>query len=219
MGVIRFAVPKGRPLEAMREMLLALGVHPSSLDDHSRRLQLDDPGTGMRLILAKPVDVPTYVEYGAAEIGVVGKDTLLEHGTGLAELLDLGLARCSFVVAVAASSGITDVRQLDFNCRVATKYPKVATDYFNSLGISVEIIPLNGSVELAPIVGLAEAIVDITETGRTLRENGLNTVATIADSSLRLIANRVSYKVHHEPIQALVAATRRYLQEQSLKLT
>lgn len=212
MPALKFAVPKGRPLEAMRTLLLSIGVHPATLEDDSRRLLVNDPGTGMQFILAKPVDVPTYVEYGAADLGVVGKDTLLEHGAGLAELLDLRLARCSFVVAVAKDSGITDVRQLGFNCRVATKYPHVATAYFNSLGLPVEIVPLNGSIELAPIVGLAEAIVDITETGRTLQENGLQVVATIAHSSLRLVANRVSYKVEHAAIQSLIAALGRHIQ-------
>lgn len=211
MRGLRFAVPKGRPLEAMRSLLLALGVEPASVDEGSRRLLVGDPGTGLEVIMAKPSDVPIYVEYGAADIGVAGKDTLLEYGTGLPELLDLGLARCSFVVAVAKDSGITRVGQLGFDCRVATKYPRVATEYFNRLGLPVEIVPLSGSVELAPIVGLAEAIVDITETGRTLRENGLEVLAHITTSSLRLVANRISYKIEHERIRELVEAMRQVL--------
>ena len=119
-------------------------------------------------------------------------------------MLDLGFGRCQMIVAVAESSGITDVRQLDFNSRVASKFTNIATKYFNQVGIQAEVIKLNGSVELGPIVGLADAIVDITETGTTLRANGLIPIATVAEISARLIANPISYKVKYQAIQALI---------------
>lgn len=177
-------------------------------DDASRRLTLVDPGLNMTFFLAKAMDVPTYVEYGAADIGISGKDVLLEHEKGVVELLDLGLSRCELVVAVPNESEVREVADLDFNSRVATKYPRTAERFFNARGVQVEIIPLNGSIELAPLVGLADAIVDVTQTGTTLRENGLRIVGSVAKSSLRLIANPVSYKVHYDAIRELVARVR-----------
>ena len=148
----------------------------------------------MRFILAKPADVPTYVEYGAADLGVVGKDTLMEADKNVAELVDLGYGRYQLVVAIPKALGITNVTDLDFNSRVASKYPRITLEFFTKKGIQVEIIPLNGSIELGSIIGLSEAIVDITETGRTLVENGLVVIDTIMESTSRLIANQVSLK-------------------------
>lgn len=201
---LTIAAPKGRLLAPVAELLSRAGVDCSGLEDSSRKLIISVPESNWRFLLAKPADVPTYVEYGAADLGVVGKDILWESGKDVAELLDLGLGRCRLVVAVPQASGIKHVRDLDFNSRVATKFPSIATEYFNQQGIQAEVIKLNGSVELGPIVGLAEAIVDITETGTTLRENGLLPIATIGEVSARLIANRVSYKIKYPVIHRLV---------------
>lgn len=180
--------------------------------DVSRRLTLVDEELGITFFLAKAMDVPTYVEYGAADIGISGKDVLLEHGKNVVELLDLGLSKCELIVAVPEDSGVRTVADLHFNCRVATKYPRVAEEFFNRKGIQVELIPLNGSVELAPLAGLADAILDVTETGRTLKENGLRIVGSVAKSSLRLIANPVSYKVAFAEIKELVEKMRRLIE-------
>lgn len=203
---LTIALPKGRLNRQLVPLLKEAGIDCSELEEETRKLILETADGKFRFLLAKPSDVPTYVEYGAADIGIVGKDILLEEGAEVAELLDLGLGRCRMIVAVDANSGITDVRQLDFNSRVASKFVNIATDYFNRIGIQVEVVRLNGSVELGPIVGLADAVVDITETGTTLRENGLVAIATIAELSARLIANRVSFKLKHHAIRSLVSA-------------
>ncbi|NLJ68662.1 MAG: ATP phosphoribosyltransferase [Firmicutes bacterium] len=210
---LTIAVPKGRLQKAVINLLEKAGVDCSELRDPSRRLIIPVPGTEWRFLLAKPADVPTYVEYGAADLGVVGKDILLESRKDVAELLDLGFGSCRLIVAVLESSGIEDIRDLDFNSRVATKFPKITTDFFTRQGIQAEVVHLNGSVELGPIVGLADAIVDITETGTTLVENGLVPIADIARVTSRLIANRVSYKVKYHTIAGLVRRLREVLEE------
>ncbi len=201
---VTIAIPKGRLQKYLAPMLEGAGVDCSALLSETRKLIIETPNGNFRFLLAKPTDVPTYVEYGAADIGIVGKDILLEAEAEVAELLDLGFGRCQVIVAVTEESGITDVHQLDFNSRVASKFTNIATRYFNKVGIQAEVVKLNGSVELGPIVGLADAIVDITETGTTLRENGLVPIATITEVSARLIANRISYKVKHDQIRALM---------------
>lgn len=201
---LTMAVPKGRLLDHLAELLSRSGFSGDVLREDSRRLVLEDDARNLRFILAKPADVPTYVEYGAADLGVAGKDVLMEAAREVSELLDLRFGRCRMIVAVPRHSGITSVLELPANARVATKYPRMATAYFNRLGIQVEIIPLNGSIELAPIVGLAEAIVDLTETGSTLVANGLIPIATIADTTARLIVNRVSHRTHYERIEDLL---------------
>jgi ATP phosphoribosyltransferase len=165
--------------------------------DETRKLVIPLPELGMEFIMAKPVDVPTYVEYGAADIGIVGKDVLLEENKDVYELLDLGIARCRMSV-IALPDWQPGIRQ-----RVATKYPNVASQYFREQGQQVEVIKLNGSIELAPLIGLADRIVDMVETGQTLRENGLVEQISILDITSRLIANRVSYRMKNGPIQAL----------------
>ena len=197
------AVAKGRPLESLEPFLKALGGGVP-WNEASRKLTIVDEALGITFFLAKSMDVPTYVEYGAADIGVAGKDVLEEQGRRVVELLDLGVSRCELIVAVPDGSPVRRVGDLGFNSRVATKYPKVAEAFFNQRGIQVEIIPLSGSIELAPLVGLADAIVDLTETGTTLRENGLRIVGSVMKSSLRLIANPVSYKVSYRAIRELV---------------
>lgn len=180
--------------------------------DVSRKLTLVDEDLDITFFLAKSMDVPTYVEYGAADIGIAGKDVLLEHDKHVVELLDLKLSKCELVVAVPDDSPVQKVTDLHFNSRVATKYPRIAEEFFNRKGIQVELIPMNGSIELAPLVGLADAIVDVTETGTTLRENGLRIVGSVAQSSLRLIANPVSYKVAFGRIRDLVDKMRRLVE-------
>lgn len=195
-------------MEDFMPFLRALGGGGDVWNEVSRKLSVYDEGVGLTFFLAKSMDVPTYVEYGAADIGISGKDVLLEHDKPVVELLDLGISKCELVVAVPEASGMTRVSDLHFNSRVATKYPRIAEEYFNRRGIQVEIIPLNGSVELAPLVGLADAVVDLTETGTTLRENGLRIIGSVMKSSLRLIANPVSYKVAFEPIRSFVEQLR-----------
>lgn len=202
------AVPKGRPMDDLMPFFRALGGGGDVWDGVSRKLSVVDDGLGITFFLSKAMDVPTYVEYGAADIGISGKDVLLEHGKPVVELLDLGISRCELIVAVPESRGVERVSDLRFNSRVATKYPHIAESYFNRRGIQVEVIPLNGSVELAPLVGLADAIVDLTETGTTLRENGLRIIGSVMKSSMRLVANPVSYKVSYERIRRLTDSLR-----------
>jgi len=202
--MIRIAVAKGRLLDGFLDLLIRAGYPLTKNLQDTRKLIIDVPSAGIRFILAKPADVPTYVEYGAADLGVVGKDTLMEANKDTAELLDLKYGHCRLIVAVPQVLGINSVQELDFNSRVAKKYPQLATNYFHNQGIQVEIIALHGSIELGPIVGLSEAIVDITETGRTLAENGLVIIDQIMESTARLIANRVSIKTKREMINQLV---------------
>ncbi len=209
--MLRIAVAKGRLLAAFAEMLENAGYPCDVLEKETRKLVIDAPSAGLRFILAKPTDVPTYVEYGAADLGVVGKDTLTEAQKHVAELLDLGYGRCRMIVAVPEAAGIEQVTDLDFNSRVASKYPNIASAYFRSHGIQAEVIPLNGSIELGPIIGLSDAIVDITETGRTLIENGLLPIADIMESTSRLVANRVSLKVQRAEIGRLVSGLQEVL--------
>ena len=202
--MLTIALPKGRLADQTLDIMEKAGYDVSAARDKSRKLILEDKDAGLRFILSKPSDVPTYVEYGAADIGVVGKDTLLEEGRQLYEVLDLGLGKCRMCVA-----GLAELKdKLDEipNKRVGTKYPNITRNYFEGVrGESVEIIKLNGSVELAPLTGLAEVIVDIVESGRTLYENGLDVLETVADISARLVVNRVSMKMKEEEIKPMIA--------------
>ncbi|HEX6970614.1 MAG TPA: ATP phosphoribosyltransferase [Limnochordia bacterium] len=203
---LTMAVPKDRLLEPFAERLSARGIDCTPLLTSSRRLFVKDPKSRLSFILTRSADVATFVEHGAADLGVIGENVLLEQGKRVAVLADLGFGRCSLVVAVPDGSPIRTVQDFDFNSRVATKYPNITARYFGEHGIQVEVVPLSGSVELAPLVGLADAIVDVTETGRTLAENGLRKIATIAESSARLVANTVSLRVHFARIHALAEA-------------
>jgi ATP phosphoribosyltransferase len=171
-------------------------------------LTFDDARHGLRFLALKPVDIPVYVEHGAADLGIVGKDLLLEQGRDVYEPLDLGFGSCRLVVAEPAHLRLTDDPAAWSSLRVATKYPRLAERHFHQKGIQVEIVPLAGSVELAPAMGLAERIVDLVDSGRTLRENGLVEVEEIARSTARLIVNRASLKTCHAAIQALMDALR-----------
>ena len=194
---LRIAMPKGRIFKKAAELFREAGMElPGDMDD-SRKLILTVPELGMEFIMAKPADVPTYVEYGVTDLGVVGKDVLMEEGRDVYELLDLGIARCRMSVIA-----LPDWKPV-LHPRVATKYPQLASRHFRERGQQVEVIKLNGSIELAPLIGLADRIVDLVETGTTLRENGLVELEKMFDITSRLIANRVSYRMKYEAVQAL----------------
>jgi len=212
MRYITIALSKGRLTELSIDLLESAGLDCSELKENSRKLILSDEKNKVRFFLAKPADVPVYVEYGAADIGIVGKDTLLEEGRDLYDVLNLGFAKCRMCVAGPRElEGKMDSITIT---RVATKYPEIARNYFrHKRRESVEIIKLSGSVELAPLVGLSEVIVDLVETGRTLKENGLVVLDTIADISARMVVNRVSMKMENERIRRLIDAIRAQLKE------
>ncbi|OWR28556.1 ATP phosphoribosyltransferase [Saccharibacillus sp. O23] len=195
--VLKVAMPKGRIYKKAAELFREAGIFiPDDVDD-SRKLVIPIPEANMEFIMAKPVDVPTYVEYGVADIGIVGKDVLLEENRDVYELLDLGIARCRMSVIA-----LPDWKP-GIHLRVATKYPNVAARYFREQGEQVEVIKLNGSIELAPLIGLADRIVDMVETGQTLKDNGLVERESIFGITSRLIANRVSYRMKNDEIQQL----------------
>lgn len=212
MRYLTIALSKGRLTDLSVELFEAIGFDCTELKSSTRKLILTDETNKIKYFLAKPADVPTYVEYGAADIGIVGKDTLLEEGRNLYEVLNLGFAACRMVVAGPAElEGKLD--QLT-NKRVATKYPRIAREYFeHKRKESIEVIKLNGSVELAPLVGLSEVIVDLVESGRTLKENGLVVLDTIAEISARMVVNRVSLKMESERINRIIDGFRKQLEK------
>ncbi len=194
------ALSKGRILEQTLPLLARAGIEPDVDPARSRKLLIETSLPGVRLVVLRATDVPTYVEYGAADLGVAGKDVLMEHGgRQLYELLDLGIARCRLMVA-----GVSGVEPGPGTLRVATKFVNIARRYFAGQGRQIEPIKLYGSMELAPLAGLADLIVDLVDTGNTLRANGLEPRETIAEVSSRLIVNRASMKIHHDRIKPLV---------------
>jgi ATP phosphoribosyltransferase len=195
------AVPKGRVLESIARRLAAAGVSRDALLSDDRTLVRDDPSSGMRFLLLKPDDVPTYVEYGAADLGIVGRDILLEREYDLYAPLDLGIGICRMVVA-----GKPGPRPTGRTLRVATKFTNVARRYFLGKGEQADFVYVQGSVELAPLTGLADVIVDLVESGETLRQNGLTELETICDISSVVIANRVALKLRRAAISRLLAA-------------
>jgi ATP phosphoribosyltransferase len=197
--LLTIAMPKGRIFEEAAELLRQADFQlPPEFDD-SRKLIVDIPEENMRFILAKPMDVTTYVEYGVADLGIAGKDVMLEEERDVYELLDLNISKCHLAVA-----GLPNAKKSEIAQKVATKYPNVASTYFREQGEQVEIIKLNGSIELAPLIGLADRIVDIVSTGQTLKENGLVELEHIEDITSRLIVNPVSYRLKYERIDDLV---------------
>ena len=201
--MLTIAIAKGRMQDDALALLARAGVRVSEDARNSRRLALTDDSGQYRFIFVKPADVPVYVEHGIADCGVVGRDVLLESRADLLLPLDLGIARCRIVVAAADAEIMT--RSLGM-LRVATKYSQIAATHFGGRGIPVEIIQLSGSVELAPALGLADLIVDLVETGRTLQENGLKVVEEIAESTGRLVVNRASYQLKSDAVTRLVQA-------------
>ena len=240
MDYITVALPKGKLFQRSVELLAKVGYSADNVTEDSRKLVISNEDSKVRFIITKTVDlpdkdtrklifvnedlklrfflakgpdVPTYVEYGAADIGIIGKDVLLEERKDVYELLDLKYGRCRLMLAVPEQMQrprLTDYAHL----RVATKYPNCAQEYFRSLGIQTEIIKLNGSIELGPMVGLSELIVDIVETGRTLKENKLVEVDSIYTATARLIANRVSFKLKFDRLDKLVRDLRKVLDEE-----
>jgi ATP phosphoribosyltransferase len=209
MMPLTVALPKGRLLQPTAHLLRALDWR-CDLGNGSRQLlvtetrQTDGPDEKIRFVLVKPADVPVYIEYGAADIGVVGQDVLWESGRDVYEPLQLGFGRCRLVLAGVPSQRGRDFR-LATGLRVATKYPRLARAHFRERGLSVEVIPLAGSMELAPLVGLADLVVDVVETGRTLRENGLVELEEIAACEATLIVNRVAHRLRLAEIQRLLS--------------
>lgn len=214
MRYLTFALAKGRLAYKTLEMFERIGITCEEMKDRdSRKLIFVNEELGYRFFLAKANDVPTYVEYGAADIGIAGKDTLLEEGCNLYEVLDLGIGRCRMCVCGPASA--REYLQHHEMIRVATKYPRIAKDYFfNKKHQTVEIIKLNGSIELAPIVGLSEVIVDIVETGSTLRENGLTVLEEVCPLSARMVVNQVSLKRENERITRMIRQLKILIQQQ-----
>lgn len=204
MRYLTFALAKGRLAKQTLELLEQVGITCEEMKDpKTRKLLFVNEEQHVKFFLAKASDIPTYVEYGAADVGVVGKDTILEEGRNLYEVLDLNLGTCRMCVCGPASA--RELLKKNEIIRVATKYPKIAKDYFqNQKNQTVEIVKLNGSVELAPIVGLSEVIVDIVETGTTLRENGLEVLEEICGLSARIVVNQVSLKMEHTRIRQLL---------------
>ena len=190
MDMLNIALPKGRLGEKVYALFQAAGYDCPALLEPDRRLIFENPAAGVRYFWAKPADVAIYVERGAADIGVAGKDILMEQEPDVYELMDLGLGKCRMCVAGFAGFRDDGMRTL----RVATKFPRIARDYYAAQSRPIDIIKMNGSIELAPIVGLSDVIVDIVETGKTLRENGLEPLADVAPISARLIANKARYK-------------------------
>ncbi|MBP2663978.1 MAG: hisG [Firmicutes bacterium] len=203
MEYLTIALPKGKLFDLSVNMLAKIGYTAEGLSENSRKLVIANEKEKIRFIITKTADLPTYVEYGAADIGIIGKDVLLEENKDIYELLDLKFGLCRLMVAVPQA--LKQEKMSDYaHMRVATKYPRVAETFFHSVGIQMEIIKLNGSIELAPMVGLAEIIVDIVETGRTLKENNLVEIAQIHPATARFIANRVSFKMKFDRINKMV---------------
>lgn len=208
MRYLTFALSKGRLAEQTMELFEQIGMPCEQMKEKSRKLIFTNEALKLKFFLSKASDVPTYVEHGAADVGIVGKDTILEENRNLYEMLDLGLGKCR--MAVAGPPEMKEKLKKAYDLRVATKYPKVAMDYFyHQKHQTVEIIKLNGSVELAPIVGLSDVIVDIVETGSTLHENGLEVLEEICPLSARVIVNRVSMKMEHERITEMIEEIRK----------
>ena len=200
---VTVALPKGKLFGLSAELLKKVGWTAEGLHEKSRKLVITNEEARLKFIITKTADVPTYVEYGAADIGIIGKDVILESGKDVYELLDLGFGKCRLMMAVPKDK--RRPRLEDYaHTRVATKFPRIAESFFAAQGMQMEYIKLNGSIELAPIIGMSESIVDIVETGTTLRENNREEIVTIMNATARLIANRVSYKLKFERINSLV---------------
>jgi len=198
--MITLAIARGRLLIEAGELLKKAGYPVDNVLKESRKLIFEYPSLGLKILIIRPTDIPSYVEYGAADCGVVGRDTLIEERHDLYEPLDLRIGKCKLVVAAPNGFPYSSTKTL----RAATKYPRTAYEHFASKGVSAEIVKLYGSVELAPIVGLSDVIVDLTATGETLKKNNLIEFETIADITARLVVNRVSMKVKSEEIKTLI---------------
>ena len=205
--MITLALSKGRIFDETLPLLKAAGIEVLEDPETSRKLILPTNQTGVRVVLVRATDVPTYVEYGGADLGVTGKDTLIEHGgQGLYQPLDLQIAKCRMSVAVRADFDYATAVKSGSRLKVATKYTSIAREFFAQKGVHVDLIKLYGSMELAPLTGLADAIVDLVSTGSTLKANHLIEVERIMDISSRLVVNQAALKLKQEPIRAIIAA-------------
>jgi ATP phosphoribosyltransferase len=207
--MITIAIARGRLLQEAGALLIKAGYHVKDILKDSRKLIFEYPKLNLKFLIIRPTDIPAYVEYGAADCGVVGRDTLLEEKHDLYEPLDLRIGKCKLVVAAPEGFDFSSNKSL----RVATKYPKTSYEHFTRLGVGAEIIKLYGSVELAPLVGLSDVIVDLSATGETLKKNNLVEFETIADITARLVVNRVSMKVKSKEIKELVERLREVRQK------
>lgn len=200
---LTIAFPKGKLFGLAKELFSRVGYTAEGLTEKSRKLIIPNEDKKIRFIVAKTADVPTYVEHGAADIGIIGKDVLAETRKDVYEVLDLGFGKCHLMMAVDKATRRPKLTDYAYT-RVATKFPHIAEKFFTQKGMQMEYIQLNGSIELGPLVGLSDSIVDIVETGTTLKENNLEEIAHIMDATARLIVNRVSYKLKFERIHRLV---------------
>ena len=216
MDYITIALPKGKLFAKSVDLLAKVGFTADNVVEDSRKLVITNEKTKVRFIIVKTMDLPVYVEYGAADIGIIGKDVLNEEKRDVYELLDMKYGKCRLMLAVPEAkrrANLTDYAHL----RVATKYPNSAKEYFNKLGMQMEIIKLNGSIELGPLVGLSEMIVDIVETGTTLKENKLAEIDVVYPATARLIANKVSFKLKFARINKLVQDLKELLAKEHIK--
>jgi len=209
---ITIAIPKGRILQESVALFRKIGIDCEELLSDTRKLIFENRAQRMRYMIVRATDVPTYVEYGCADLGIVGKDTLLEQEKDLYEPLDLKFGYCRMVVAEPAELSRNDDPAGWTSIRIATKYPNFTEKYFTGKGVQVEIIKLYGYIELAPLVGLSERIVDLVSTGETLKQNGLVEVETIAEITTRLIVNRASLKTKHKRITEIIKGLERHVQ-------
>lgn len=205
--MVKIALAKGRLARKSFEIFNELGIYNEPFDKETRKLIFKEDD--VEIVLVKAGDVPTYVERGAVDIGIVGKDTLLQEKADIYEIMDLGFGKCK--MSVAAPVGYTEPKNKKL--KVASKYTEIAKDYYYSKNMQVDIIPLSGSIELAPIVGLSDVIVDIVQTGATLKENGLEVVEDICDISARFVANKVSFKTKSKQIKEIIEKLENYLKE------
>lgn len=209
--MLNIALPKGRLGEKVYTMFEKAGFECPSIKEQNRKLIFENPERGVRYFWVKPSDVAIYVERGAADIGVCGKDILLEYEPDVYELLDLGIGKCR--MAVAAPKGFRD--DTTRTLKVATKFSNIASRHYRSLGRDIDIVHLNGSIEIAPILGLTDVIVDIVETGTTLKENDLEVIETVVPISARLIANKASFRFKGEEIEKILTSFSAYIAEQT----
>jgi len=200
---LTIALPKGKLLEPTLKLLALLNLPLQGVTDGSRSLVFDFSEPGVKYIMCRPTDVPTYVEHGAADLGIVGKDIILDQAKDVYEMVDLGFGYCRFILAVPVEKVHRPLSDFNYQ-RVATKFTRVAEDFFREQGLQVEVIKLHGNIELAPRVGLAEMIVDIVSTGKTLKENCLAEKASIAECTARVVVNRVSYRTKFAVIEPMI---------------
>lgn len=214
---LTIALPKGKLFDPAISILAKAGLKTEHLSDKSRTLLFEEKEQGVRYIICRPTDIPVYVEHGAADLGIVGKDSIIEAGKHLYELVDLKFGFCRFVVA-APSQALGQEKQFEWKqgLRIATKFPTIAKDFLQQKGLQGEIIKLHGNIELAPRVGLSELIVDIVSTGKTLQENDLLPIEEIGTASARLIVNRASYRLKAGEINELVNKIKEILAEEQL---